>query len=85
MKSSIYALAMLSASTFAAHAAPNDGIVGPYARVEVGVSNFSLSGLLKWTPSSRQTCWQFKLHSISRSWTALPRYLHFVSLTHSQH
>ena len=44
MKSSIYALAMLSASTFAAHAAPNDGIVGPYARVEVGVSNFSLSG-----------------------------------------
>ena len=44
MKSSIYALAMLSASTFAAHSAPNDGIVGPYARIEVGVSNFSLSG-----------------------------------------
>ena len=30
----------------AAQAAPNDGIVGPYARVEVGRSNFGLSNAL---------------------------------------
>jgi len=46
MKSSVYALAILSAFTFAAQAAPNDGIVGAYARVEVGRSNLGLSGTL---------------------------------------
>lgn len=46
MKSSIYALAILSTFSFAAQAAPNDGIVGPYARVEVGRSNFALSNTL---------------------------------------
>lgn len=44
MKSSIVAFALLSTLTFTAQAAPNDGIVGPYARVEVGRSNFGLSG-----------------------------------------
>ena len=43
MKSSIVAVALLSTLTFAAQAAPNDGIVGAYARVEVGRSNFGLS------------------------------------------
>ena len=43
MKSSIYALAILGTFTFAAQAAPNDGIVGPYARIEVGRSNFGLA------------------------------------------
>lgn len=33
----------------AAQAAPNDGIVGPYARVEVGRSNFSVSSALPQT------------------------------------
>ena len=46
MKSTIYALAILSTFTFAAQAAPNDGIVGPYARIEVGRSNFGLANTL---------------------------------------
>lgn len=44
MKSPILALAILGALTSQAQAAPNDGIVGAYARVEVGASNFGLSG-----------------------------------------
>jgi OOP family OmpA-OmpF porin len=43
MKSSILALAIFGALTSQAQAAPNDGIVGAYARVEVGASNFGLS------------------------------------------
>ena len=43
MKNSLLTLAVLSTLTLAAHAAPNDGIVGPYARVEVGQSRFGLS------------------------------------------
>lgn len=43
MKSSILALALLSTLTSAAQAAPNDGIVGAYARVEVGRSHFGLA------------------------------------------
>jgi OOP family OmpA-OmpF porin len=46
MKSSILALAILSTFTIAAQAAPNDGIVGPYARIEVGRSNFDLANTL---------------------------------------
>ena len=46
MKSPIYVLAILSAFTLAAQAAPNDGIDGAYARVEVGRSNLGLSGTL---------------------------------------
>ena len=40
------ALTILSTVTFAAQAAPNDGIVGAYARVEVGRSNLVLSSSL---------------------------------------
>ncbi len=43
MKSSSFVLAALSTLTLAAQAAPNDGIVGLYARIEVGGSNFGLS------------------------------------------
>ena len=39
-------LAVLSTWTLAAQAAPNDGITGGYARVEVGRSNFGLSSPL---------------------------------------
>ncbi len=46
MKSSVYVLTILGTLTFAAQAAPNDGIVGPYARVEVGRSNFGLANTL---------------------------------------
>ena len=46
MKSSIFILAVLSTFTFATQAAPNDGVVGPYARIEVGRSNFNLSSAL---------------------------------------
>ena len=46
MKASILALALLCTLTLAARAAPNDGIVGAYARVEVGRSNFGLSSTL---------------------------------------
>jgi OmpA-OmpF porin, OOP family len=48
MKTSILALAILGALSSAVQAAPNDGIVGAYARVEVGHSSFGLSG-----PSTR--------------------------------
>lgn len=44
MKTFIPALAILCALTSAAQAAPNDGIVGAYVRVEAGRSNFGLSG-----------------------------------------
>lgn len=46
MKSTILAVAIFSTFTLTVQAAPNDGIVGAYARVEVGSSNFSLSGAL---------------------------------------
>ena len=46
MKSFILFLAILGTMNLAAQAAPNDGIVGVYARVEVGRSNFSLSSAL---------------------------------------
>ncbi len=43
MKTSLFALAILSTATAAALAAPNDGIVGSYLRVEGGRSNFGVS------------------------------------------
>jgi hypothetical protein len=43
MKTSIFALALLSTASAAALAAPNDGIVGSYLRVEAGRSNFAVS------------------------------------------
>jgi len=46
MKSSLFVLSLLSSFTLAAQAAPNDGLTGAYARVEVGRSNFSLSSAL---------------------------------------
>ena len=46
MKSAIYALVILSTFTFSAQAAPDDGVAGPYVRVESGRSNFSQSGIL---------------------------------------
>lgn len=46
MKSSFFLLSLLGTLSLAAQAAPNDGIVGPYARVEVGRSNFSLTSRL---------------------------------------
>jgi OmpA-OmpF porin, OOP family len=54
MKSSILALAILSTLISAARAAPNDGIVGAYARVEVGRSNFSVSNTLAQVGSDDQ-------------------------------
>ena len=46
MKSSLFVLSLLSTLTLAAQAAPNDGLTGAYARVEVGRSNFGLSSTL---------------------------------------
>jgi len=46
MKSSLLVLSLLSSLSLAAQAVPNDGIVGLYARVEVGRSHLSLSGTL---------------------------------------
>ena len=46
MKSSPFVLSLLCTLTMAVQAAPNDGIVGPYARVEVGRSNFGLTSAL---------------------------------------
>lgn len=43
MKSSLLALAAFCALSPAAQAAPNDGIAGAYARVEVGRSSFGLT------------------------------------------
>lgn len=43
MKSSILALAILGVLSSPAQATPNDGIVGAYARVEVGASHFGLA------------------------------------------
>lgn len=51
MKSSLFVLSLLSTLTLAAQAAPNDGITGAYARVEVGRSNFGLSSTLPQTGS----------------------------------
>ena len=44
MKSTLLILSLLGTWSLAAQAAPNDGIVGAYARVEVGRSQFALSG-----------------------------------------
>lgn len=46
MKSSLFVFSLLSVFALAAQAAPNDGLTGAYARVEVGRSNFSLSSAL---------------------------------------
>ncbi len=43
MKTSLFVLAILGALSFSAKAAPNDGITGAYARVEVGRSRFGPS------------------------------------------
>ena len=51
MKSSLFVLSLLSTFALAAQAAPNDGLTGAYARVEVGQSNFSLSSALPQTGS----------------------------------
>lgn len=55
MKSSFFTLPLLGllALALSAQAAPNDGILGPYARVEVGRSNFSLSNALPQTNSDK--------------------------------
>lgn len=53
MKLSLSVLALLSTLALSAEAAPNDGIVGAYARVEVGRSNFSLASALPQTESDR--------------------------------
>ena len=47
MKSFSFVLVAFTAFSVAAQAAPNDGIVGGYARVEVGRSNFDLSSTLQ--------------------------------------
>ncbi len=46
MKSSLLVFSLLSVFALASQAAPNDGLTGAYARVEVGRSNFSLSSTL---------------------------------------
>lgn len=46
MKSSLFVLSLLSTLTLTAQAAPNDGLTGAYARVEVGRSNIGLSSTL---------------------------------------
>ena len=46
MTSRSFLFAVLSALALAAQAAPNDGLTGAYARVEVGRSNFGLSSTL---------------------------------------
>jgi opacity protein-like surface antigen len=51
MKTSHFVLSLLGTLTLAVQAAPNDGVVGPYARVEVGRSNFGLSSALPQTGS----------------------------------
>ena len=53
MKSTLFFLSLLSTLTMAVQAAPNDGIVGPYARVEVGRSNFGLANTLPQVASDR--------------------------------
>ncbi len=53
MKSSLFVLSLLSTLTLAAQAAPNDGILGAYARVEVGQSNFGLSSALPQSGSDK--------------------------------
>lgn len=44
MKSTLLAIAVFGALSSPAQADPNDGIVGAYARIEVGTSHFGLSG-----------------------------------------
>ncbi len=51
---SILSTFILGTFASAAQAAPNDGIVGPYARVEVGRSNFALSSSLPRTGSDER-------------------------------
>lgn len=46
MKSPLLFLSLLGTLPLAAQAAPNDGLTGAYARVEVGRSHFNLSGTL---------------------------------------
>jgi OOP family OmpA-OmpF porin len=46
MKTSLFVLSLFSTLSVAAQAAPNDGLVGGYARVEVGRSYLGLSGKL---------------------------------------
>ncbi len=46
MKTSPFVFALLGTLTLAAQATPNDGILGAYARVEVGHSHFGLSNAL---------------------------------------
>ncbi len=46
MKTSLFVLSLLSTLSLAAQATPNDGIVGAYARVEVGRSYLGLPGKL---------------------------------------
>jgi len=53
MKSSLFVLSLLSTLTLAAQAAPNDGILGAYARVEVGQSSFGLSSALPQSGSDK--------------------------------
>jgi len=53
MKSSLFVLSLLSTLALAAQAAPNDGILGAYARVEVGQSSFGLSGALPQSGSDK--------------------------------
>ena len=53
MKSSLLALSLLSTLNLSAQAAPNDGTVGPYARVEIGRSNLGLSSALPQSGSDK--------------------------------
>lgn len=46
MKLSMLPFVLLSMLAIGAHAAPNDGVVGPYARVEVGRTHLGLSSAL---------------------------------------
>ena len=53
MKNSLILAAALGTLTLAAHAAPNDGSIGPYAGAEIGRTNFSLSSSLPTTDSDK--------------------------------
>lgn len=46
MNKSILVIALLSTLALSAEAAPNDGVLGPYARVEVGRTFYNLSSTL---------------------------------------
>ncbi|MEO8057901.1 MAG: porin family protein [Burkholderiales bacterium] len=53
MKSSFFAILFSATLTVAAQASPNDGIVGAYARVEVGRSTFGVSSALPQTGADK--------------------------------